>query len=229
MKIKFGAIVVYGRGKIGGHVASKNRAGSYMRTKVTPSNPNTLHQAAVRNSLSTNATNWGALASSERLAWNGAVDTFKSTNIFGDIKKPSGFNLYVKLNTMLQLIGVVTELTSPPLPVTLPVIGSGTLSAGSPSNLELVMAAAPDVSATDLLVYATPAQNPGKSFVKSEFRLLGKAPAISTLTFDFSTLYTARFGGIAPIGKQIFVKLQQVSKTTGQAGIPVMYSAIISD
>jgi len=47
MKMKFGAIVVDGRGKIGGHVASKNRGGAYLRTKVTPSNPQTGYQAAV--------------------------------------------------------------------------------------------------------------------------------------------------------------------------------------
>jgi len=37
MKTLFGAIVVDGRGKLGGHVASKNRHGSYFRTKVSPS------------------------------------------------------------------------------------------------------------------------------------------------------------------------------------------------
>ena len=39
MKIKFGSEVVDGRGKIGGHVYSKNKGGAYKRTKVTPSNP----------------------------------------------------------------------------------------------------------------------------------------------------------------------------------------------
>ena len=36
MKTKFGAIIVAGSGKINGFVASKNRAGAYLRTKVTP-------------------------------------------------------------------------------------------------------------------------------------------------------------------------------------------------
>jgi len=38
MKTLFGAIVVDGRGKLGGHVASKNRHGSYFRTKVSQAN-----------------------------------------------------------------------------------------------------------------------------------------------------------------------------------------------
>ena len=52
MKIKFGAIVVDGRNKIGGHVMSKNRAGAYMRTKVSPVNPRSLDQMSVRSRLS---------------------------------------------------------------------------------------------------------------------------------------------------------------------------------
>ena len=48
MKIKWGALVVDGRGKLGGHVAAQNRGGSYLRTKVTPSNPQTTFQTGVR-------------------------------------------------------------------------------------------------------------------------------------------------------------------------------------
>ena len=40
--MKFGALVVDGRNKIGGQVASKNRAGAYLRNKVTPSKKRTI-------------------------------------------------------------------------------------------------------------------------------------------------------------------------------------------
>jgi len=58
MKIKFGAIVVAGSGKIGGHVASKNRGGAYLRTKVTPTNPNSPAQAGARALLASLSTGW---------------------------------------------------------------------------------------------------------------------------------------------------------------------------
>jgi hypothetical protein len=51
MKVLFGAIVVDGRGKIGGHVMSKNRAGAFMRTKVTPINRKSSFQTGVRSRL----------------------------------------------------------------------------------------------------------------------------------------------------------------------------------
>jgi len=86
MKIKFGALVVDGRGKIGGHVASKNRGGAYLRTKVTPVNPQTSFQNAVRNRLTAFAQAWRGLAASQRAAWNSSVSDFSKTDIFGDIK-----------------------------------------------------------------------------------------------------------------------------------------------
>ena len=48
MKAKFGSFIVDGRGKVNGHVISKNRAGSYIRTKVTPVNPRSTAQLTQR-------------------------------------------------------------------------------------------------------------------------------------------------------------------------------------
>jgi len=58
MKTLFGAIVVDGRGKLGGHVASKNRHGSYFRTKVSPSQPASQYSANVRARFTTISQAW---------------------------------------------------------------------------------------------------------------------------------------------------------------------------
>ena len=85
MKAKFGSIVVAGSGKIGGHVASRNRGGAYFRTKVTPVNPNTPAQAAVKSRLTTQAQAWRSLTAAQRAQWNAAVADFARTDIFGDL------------------------------------------------------------------------------------------------------------------------------------------------
>jgi hypothetical protein len=69
MLAKFGAIVVDGRGKINGFVASRNTYGSYFRTKVTPANPNTTAQALVRGQFTAVSQAWRGLTSSQRLGW----------------------------------------------------------------------------------------------------------------------------------------------------------------
>ena len=85
MKIKFGAIVTDGRGKIGGHVASKNRSGAYMRTKVTPSNPNTASQSQARSILASASQNWRNLTDSQRKAWNNAVSDWDNSSYISKI------------------------------------------------------------------------------------------------------------------------------------------------
>ena len=123
MKMKFGAIVTDGRGKVGGHVASKNRAGSYLRSKVTPVNPRSLSQVNVRQRLSTLSIAWRGLTASQRLQWNRAVENFAKTDIFGDLRNPSGFNLFQRLNNNLLSTGSA-QINVPPTPVAVPSLTS---------------------------------------------------------------------------------------------------------
>jgi len=227
MKIKFGALVVDGRGKVGGHVASKNRAGSYIRTKVTPVNPNTSYQAGVRNALATQSAAWGALTEAQRLQWNDAVAAYQKTDIFGDLKKPSGFNLFQMLNNNLVRIGE-SALTVPPLPQEIPIIETGVLTAATGAAIEVTFTNDPVITDSEVEVSATPALSPGVSFVKSEFRRIGLMPAIVANVTTLTTIYGAKFGAVGAAGQKIFVQMKQISKTSGQAGIPVIYSAIIS-
>src|SRR5690606_4703877 len=115
MKAKFGALVVAGSGQINGFVASRNRAGAYFRTKVTPVNPQTASQNAVRQRLTGNAQAWRGLSEAQRASWNAAVSGFARTDIFGDLKNPSGFNLFVRINNNLEAAGQ-SPLTAAPVP-----------------------------------------------------------------------------------------------------------------
>jgi hypothetical protein len=226
MKAKFGAIVVDGRGKIGGHVASKNRAGVYFRTKVTPSNPNTSYQSGARNRLSNLSTAWVALDEAERLAWNNAVGHYKKTDIFGDLRNPSGFNLFQRINNNLAQIDVA-QIDTPALPAEMPVIITGVLTATHASTIEVTFTTDPVFTACDMVVDATPAISPGKSFVKSEFRRLGKYSAVAAHVLDISTEYDDKFGAVGAAGQKVFVRMKMINKTTGQAGIPVVLSVEI--
>jgi hypothetical protein len=198
-----------------------------MRTKVTPDNPKTSYQAESRNRLSTLATAWKGLTAAQRTAWNDAVLQYKRTDIFGDLHNPSGFNLFQKLNNNLAQIGVA-KITTPPLPEALPVIVTGTLAAVHEGAVTVTFTEDPDMTKTEILVWATPAISSGKFFVKSELRVIGKCPALTDHVATLTTLYNAKFGAVGSAGLKLFVMLQQVSKTTGQKGIPVKYSCIIT-
>jgi len=227
MKTKFGAIIVAGSGKIGGHVASRNRSGSYLRTKVSPVNAQTPFQSAIRNRLSTLSSAWKDLTPAERTAWNNAVEGYKKTDIFGDLKTPSGFNLHQALNNNLLRIGEAA-ITTPPLPVGLPVIETGVLTQVHAGATLVTFTSDPVVTDSVVEISATAPMSQGKNFVKSEFRVLGNMPTIAAHVATLTTLYAAKFGGPGAAGQKVFVRLRQISNVTGQSGIPVVLSAIVS-
>ena len=228
MKIKWGALVVDGRNKIGGHVASKNRSGAYMRTKVTPVNGRSLAQVSVRTRLSTISAGWKALTAALIASWNNAVADYKKTDIFGDIQNPSGFNLYQKLNNNLANVGG-TAITTPPLPVSVSTFStiSCCAAAGTPA-LSLAVAPATLPATEYLIVRATAPQSAGKSFVKSEFRQITVLTTITAGAANLLAVYTAKFGSVGAAGGKIFIEAVHVNKVTGQASQPQKVSCIVA-
>lgn len=226
MKAKFGALIVEGRGKIAGWVASRNRGGAYFRQKVTPVNPSTESQAVYRSRLATFAQGWRGLTASQRAAWNAAVTEFKKTDIFGDLKTPSGFNLYQALN-QTRLILVQPALTLPPVPTAVSAIKSMSAVADV-SDASVTLTYTPAIPATEnVLVYATPPMSAGKSFAKSEYRLLVTLATADASPYAISAAYIARFGSVGSAGQKIFIKYVSVNTASGIRGVEASISTIV--
>jgi hypothetical protein len=227
MKTKFGAAIVDGRGKIAGYVASKNRGGSYLRVKVTPSNPKSVAQQAARARLTNFSQSWSGLTQAQRDTWNNAVTGFAKTDIFGDLRNPSGFNLYQRLNNLIAIVGG-TEILVPPSNT-----GTGyfstfsvTAASGTPA---LAVAFAPVIPATaKVILEATPGYSAGKSFNKNLFRVIGILSSSDTTPKNALSLYTAKFGSIPGIGKKLSVRAKWVDPLTGQTGQTVAASVVIA-
>lgn len=225
--MKFGALVVDGRGKIGGHVASKNRAGAYLRTKVTPVNPQTSYQLAVRNRFTGLSQGWRGLTEAQRVSWNAAVGDFQTTDIFGDLKNPTGINLYQRLNNNLLTIGEA-QIAVPPLPAAVQAVVLSALAAveGVPA---VTATYAPAIDAfTKVKVFATAPGSAGKSFVKSEYRLIDVIVTADASPFVITTEYVARFGSTGVAGQKIHMKFVPVNLATGQEGTASSASAIVT-
>lgn len=226
MKAKFGMIVTQGSGKIGGHVASRNRAGAYFRTKVTPINPQTTNQQNARARLTTFSQAWRGLTQAARDAWNSVVSDFARTDIFGDLRNPTGFNLYQRLNNNLQIVGAAT-IDTPPVPQAVDTVQIGALVADVGVGDAITIATSGAVPAnTAMQVWATPGQSPGKNFVKSEYRLIEVFEATDTSPHDIQTSYIARFGDPAA-GQKVFVRIVFVNTNTGQVSTPQEASTIV--
>lgn len=205
-KLKFGMIVTDARGKLGGHVLSKNRSGAYARTKVTPSNPRTAAQSAQRSRLASFSQSWSGLTPLQRAAWNGAVADWARTDIFGDSHNPSGKNLYVRLNTNILLAGGL-EVTTPPAKVDVNSVGLESITYDVSGSTTTVVNSG-TIDGLNLMCAATPVLSAGTSNAKNRFRILGAFADIAAFEAGFKAAFEARFGTLA-VGQNIQVSLYQ--------------------
>jgi hypothetical protein len=94
-KVIFTAAVASISGKLAGSVFQHSHGGPQLRSKVSPGNPQSLPQSALRANMGSLSTSWGALTPAQRLTWfNNAGGT------------PFGFTLYVKRNQQLFIAGL---------------------------------------------------------------------------------------------------------------------------
>lgn len=224
MKIKFGAIVTEGRGKLGGHVFSKNAGGAFMRTKVTPSNPQTARQTTVRALFGSIASAWSGLSATAIAQWNEAVSDWTTTNVFGDLKKPTGKALFQRLNNQAQSAGlsavtsVPTKLALPDDPITAVPIGVGATT--------LALTGANTDAATQVVVWGATPVSAGTKNVKTKLRQLYAVAGDSYSATDAFAAYEAKFGTIAT-GQNIFIGVKYVL-ASGQASPMQVVKATIS-
>lgn len=223
-KIQFGMMMTDARGKLGGQVFSKNRAGAYIRSKVTPSNPQTLDQQANRAILGSTSRGWSSLTASQRTAWNAAVVNWPMKTIFGATSIPSGKSLYVMLNKNLAGISQA-GINTPPAKADTPVLGligvtfdisSGTLAVnfgGSPENYVFQ-------------VRATPILTKGTSNAKNRFRVIYSANDADFDNEDAYAAYVAKFGALTP-GANVQVSIALISPVTGQISVAENVTALV--
>lgn len=214
-KVKFGMMMTDASGKLGGQVFSKNKAGSYVRTKVTPANPQTSYQSGVRALFGGLSAQWGTLTDAQRASWINAVDDFKKTNVFGDLKAPTGKALFQRLNNNLLQSGqtVINEAPQVEAPASL----TNVVASYSAVDSMLTLEADGDATGSQIQIWATPPLSPGTTFFKNRVRVIDYAVGAASTSINITELYTDRFGAISA-NDNIYVGLRTIS-ATGQASV----------
>lgn len=192
-KIKFGMMMTDARGKLGGQVFSKNRSGAYIRTKVTPSNPNTVRQSFIRALLASISANWSTLTDEVRAGFNNAVQDWSTTDIFGDARNPTGKNLFSRLNLNLENSGQA-QVTSVPAKVEVEILEGTSVELDTAS---MTIVGVSNLTSGVVVVSATAPQSAGTSFFKGKYRQIALLPATTLTTADFWDEYVAKFGAPA--------------------------------
>jgi hypothetical protein len=225
-KAAFGMMMTDARGKLGGHVFSQNRSGNYIRTKVTPSNPRTVAQQTARFYLANFSKAWATLTVAEITAWNASVSNWARNNVFGNLKNPTGKNLYVKLNTLLANIGAAA-ISSPPIPASLSEIKTLAIATCTASTQTISWSSGAVPAAENWLLEATKCVSPGKNNVSNQYRVIANIAPAATSPYNSFAAYNAKFG--APVvGQRVNIRVKQIDNTTGTPGVPLTATFIVT-
>lgn len=224
-KIKFGMMMTDARGKLGGQVFSKNRGGSYVRTKVTPSNPQSGFQSAVRALFAVISQAWSSLTAAQRASFNNAVAQWARTDVFGDLKNPSGKNLHQRLNQQAQVAGY-PAITTAPLPeaVDNDVITEALFEIAA---TELGVTPNPSSANSTVVVFATPPLSQGTKFVKNRLRQIYFAVGNAYQPADAYAAYVAKYGAPS-VGDNIHIGVKFVNATGNVTPLQTLKSSVIA-
>lgn len=211
--VKFGAGVSEMRGKEGGVVYSKNAGGNYIKTKVTPTNPQTGYQTAARSRLQGISQSWKDLTEVQKNAWDALGAQVMRVNVFGDSLPYTGYTLFMRLNLNLQAVEQSIIEDAPSIPTLDTLVISAVTLEKTPDNMLVVFTPSQSEKSTSVVCYATGLIVSGRRFVKN-LRKLVMWESETEGSLDFKTEWQARYGALA-LGAKIFVGIKLVDEATG--------------
>jgi photosystem II stability/assembly factor-like uncharacterized protein len=228
MKVVFGSIVTDGSGKLGGQVITKNHYGKFQKTKVTPANPKTSRQLAVRANFKAVQTAWETLSETNRLLWNNCVSDYPQKDRFGDIHILSGYGLFMKCNvSRLNISQLVLE--SPPVKFSFPnwsVVGVSAFAITG--KVWLFMS--PTIPAGNRLeLFATSSVSPGINYMHWHFKQIGFIMPGQSYPVDISSMYSAIYPTGLTTLKKVFFKARMINDASGFISHEVKFSCIVQD
>lgn len=241
-RIKLGAMVTAIKGKIGGTVFKGGRYGAVATNKpngghthtnerplcVLVSNvPHEYHLIcyaewwlfpyyATRSSFMPYiASQWRGLTLDQAASWNSGAATFPQVNSFGDSYIPTGFNLFVKINTNLAVNSLALVLTCPIPPVMLvpPVQGIVITEDG----LVNVIMSDPIPAAYILEIWASGTYNANSSRAFNKRSIVGYIKSITGIAASFQ-LKRRKLWGYIKRNQKINFSYRYIHIGTGIAG-----------
>jgi hypothetical protein len=225
-KIVFSAVVGDARNKVGGVVFTKSRAGSVVRRKVSPVQPRTTAQSAVRASFTGFSKVWsGTLTSAQRAAWIALAKGTPVKDVFGASIILTGLQLFQQLNRSLATIGVAQILT-PPVTLVAEEAGNATIVANHTGPVLSILPSTFNTGVSDWVIRASPPVSPGKVFIGSKLVVVKFGSTVLAAAQTFATEYIAKFGALQ-VGQQIFASITYVNNTSGAQGRPAQSQTIV--
>ena len=217
------------RGSINGTVYSRGIGGLYMKNRVKPLNPQSARQSAVRSQLASLSSGWRALTDAQREAWSAQADNYPATNRVGETYKPSGYQLYMTLNSNLNAVNApIISVPVAPKGNTAAIIDSSImeLTAGVLTTGSVTLDTA--YSADEfILIEATGGLSTGISSPSSSLFKRITSDDSAAATTAFTSDYISVLGSPA-VGTKVFIKVFLVDADTGQRTLIGKTSVVVT-
>lgn len=216
-------------GSIAGTVFSHNQGGMYVRSRATPTNPNSEAQQAVRDGLREAVYQWQTLLSNnQRENWNTYAFNTPTFNRLGEATHKTGQQMFVRGTVARLQAGLSIPVIAPTdfnlgsfTPPTTIVADDSAQTISFEFNEADVWALTPEAA---LLVYMGRPQNPTRIYGKGPYQLasmvLGDSPTAPTSPHTFTTLFPF------DLGQRIFLKFN-LTMPDGRYSVDSKYSTIV--
>lgn len=208
-------------GSLAGTTFSRNKGGLYVRSRATPTNPNSTQQQAVRNIVGGLSNHWvTTLTNAQRSNWKTYADNVGLLDALGESINVTGLGMYVRGNAARIQAGLarvddapsifdVGEFTDPSFEI-------------DTANQEV------DVTFDDgdgwaneddaaMLVYASRAKNPSVNYHKGPYRFAGKIDGDAMTPPTSPASLALPFSAVE--GQRVFFRVQ-VTRADGRYSSP---------
>jgi hypothetical protein len=218
-KVAFSALVADLRNKVGGNVFTKVRSGPMVRIKVSPTQPRTAAQTAVRSNFTSLSKQWDTITQAQRNGWIALASGLPQKDVFGNTYYLTGLQLFQQLNRNLQTIGVAV-ISDAPASVSVGAPGAVTVvsAAGPPITLTVNTANAPAAGEVPVIFGIKPL-NAGRIFTGQAFTILDATQAAATAgPYDEAATYAAKYGALTS-GQNVNLAVRFINNTTGAGSL----------
>lgn len=229
--IKYTAITSGIKGSIAGTTFQGGRVAPVIRTKPIgpPGATYKITKADAGRALdgiqatSEISSSWKNLTAAQQNSWRTQAPNYPATNKWGDLYTPTGFQLYMTMNTRFAIFGLdlLTDAPTPGVVVNAPDF-SVAYSSGAGS---LDVAAFTIVPGYQYVLYGARSLSKGRNPQKSDFKLLYAFEGTETFPFSLGNFWSDNFGPI-PSHANLWFRLDVFNKATAQRGVSTFYQLI---
>lgn len=214
MKIKYGAMIGMLSGALGNIVASRNRYGAYLRSRVVPTKVTSDFTNDVRGRLAYLSQYWASLTEGKKVAWNTWASTNPITDSLGDKRVLQGSAAFVQLNARkMQAGGDLIDV--PPVAAAPSVVeGLAVAAAAGAGTASVTWTSGALPAGCCAAIWIAVVDSAGRSYYKNLLKLVHISAAAGTSPQDVAADIVARFGNLIA-GQVIHCEVEVWDNLTG--------------